>query len=192
MSYSFANFSIHKYGQRFCINDDVSQCELSINPKEYIKKIDGKTLYKGNYYVTNKMLIDILTKAKTPKSKELLKLLNNKSDKKEEKVVSKVIDKDETKSNEKTKLPNNNINIKKIINFVDCGKNVINFNGSQCKYFFYNDLIYFKAKDITTILGYANTDQAIRVYIEDSDKFELTSNELHYIKTQVGNEILFS
>ena len=46
--FSRTNFNIHKYGQKFCLNDIVTQCEISTNPKEYIKKIDDKTLHKGN------------------------------------------------------------------------------------------------------------------------------------------------
>jgi hypothetical protein len=57
--FSRANFNIHKYGQKFCLNDVVTQCEISTNPKEYIKKIDDKTLYKGNYYINRKNLTEI-------------------------------------------------------------------------------------------------------------------------------------
>ena len=79
--FSQANFNIHKYGQKFCLNDVVTQCEISTNSKEYIKKIDDKTLYKGNYYINKKILINLLNKSKATKAKELLELLNNKSTK---------------------------------------------------------------------------------------------------------------
>ena len=79
--FSRANFNIHKYGQKFCLNDVVTQCEISTNPKEYIKKIDDKTLYKGNYYINRKNLTEILKKSKATKAKELLELLKNKSSK---------------------------------------------------------------------------------------------------------------
>ena len=61
--FSQTNFNIHKYGQKFCLNDVfskkpkencsflyvVTQCEISTNPKEYIKKVDDKVLHKGDY-----------------------------------------------------------------------------------------------------------------------------------------------
>jgi len=101
--FSRANFNIHKYGQKFCLNDVVTQCEISTNPKEYIKKIDDKTLHKGNYYINKKNLTELLIKSKAPKAKELLDLLNKdiESDQEEE-------------SNQ-------------IINFVDNGNNTIHF-----------------------------------------------------------------
>ena len=51
MFFSAGDFQIHKYGQKYCLNDVVSQCELSTNPKEYIKKIDDKILHNGNYRI---------------------------------------------------------------------------------------------------------------------------------------------
>ena len=127
----------------------------------------------------------MLNKSKALKAKELLELLNKKSTK--ENI---------TENKEEIITKKNN----KIVNFVDCGKNIINFNSLQCKYFFYNDLIYFKAKDIAELLDYDDTDQAIRKNIEENNKFELSnftpvpqtgvlkSNELQYIKKQIGNE----
>jgi len=183
--FSRANFNIHKYGQKFCLNDVVTQCEISTNPKEYIKKIDDKTLHKGNYYINKKNLTELLIKSKAPKAKELLELLKNKS------LKENIIENDEEINTDTTN---------KIVNFVDCGKNIINFNGLKCKYFFYNDLIYFKAKDVAELLEYDDTDQAIRKNIENKNKFELgnftpvlqkgvlKSNELYFIKSQLGNE----
>jgi prophage antirepressor-like protein len=43
-----------------------------------------------------------------------------------------------------------------------------------------NENIYFKAKDIATILGYVNTEQAIRFNVDDDDKIKL--NELQTAK----------
>lgn len=147
MFFSAADFSIHKYGQRFCLNDVVLQCELSTNPKSYYKDVKDKSLHKGNYYITKTNLIEILTKAKAPKSKILLELLNN--DKEEEIIKQQIVD------------------------FVDSGNNTIHFNGSLIKYFIYNNQIYFKAKEIAKILGYENKSQAIRVNVEPADMFPL-------------------
>jgi hypothetical protein len=118
MFFSAGDFQIHKYGQKYCLNDVVSQCKLSTNPKSYYKDVKDKTLYKGNYYINKKSLIDILTKAKAPKSKELLELLT------QEKVENTVS--------------------KPIVNFVDNGNNTIHFDNKTIKYFNYNDKVYFK------------------------------------------------
>ena len=144
MFFSASDFQIHKYGQKYCLNDVVSQCKLSTNPKSYYKDVKDKTLYKGNYYINKKSLIDILTKAKAPKSKELLELLT------QEKVENTVS--------------------KPIVNFVDNGNNTIHFDNKTIKYFNYNDKVYFKAKEVAKILNYVDKDQSIRLNVDESDK----------------------
>ena len=90
------------------------------------------------------ILIDILTKSKAPKSKELLDyLVNNKDDE---------------------------ITSEQIINFVDNGKNLIHFNTQSIKYVYVKQQIYFKAKEISNILGYVNTTQSINVNVDSPDK----------------------
>ncbi len=39
---SSQKFNIHMFKKSYCLNDVLSQCEISNNPKEYIKKIDTK------------------------------------------------------------------------------------------------------------------------------------------------------
>ena len=144
MFFSANHFQIHKNGKKYCLNDVVFQCELSTNPNEYIKKIDDKTLHKSNYYINKKTLVEILTKAKAPKSKELLELLKNKND--------------------------INTTYKQVINFVDNGNNTIHFNGEIIKYFNNNNQFYFKAKEVAKILGYSDTKSAIQDHLEESEK----------------------
>ena len=125
-------------------NSNESGCELSTNPKEYIKKIKGKMYYKGNYYLPKNILIDILSKSKSLKAKDLLEnLLNNKDDE---------------------------VTSKEIINFVDNGKNIIHFNFNTIKYVYVEQQVYFKAKDIAVILNYVNTKQAIAHNVDSPDK----------------------
>ena len=72
--FSRANFNIHKYGQKFCLNDVVTQCEISTNPSSYYKDIKEKIKYKKNFYVSKDVLINILTKSKAPKRTIILSL----------------------------------------------------------------------------------------------------------------------
>ncbi len=138
------------FKKSYCLNDVLSQCEISNSPKEYIKKIDGKILHKGNYYVDKPILIDILTKSKAPKSKELLDyLVNNKEDE---------------------------ITSEQIINFVDNGKNLIHFNTQSIKYVYVKQQIYFKAKEIALALGYTETQNAILYHTDSPDK--ITADEI--------------
>jgi len=175
--FSRANFNIHKYGQKFCLNDVVTQCEISTNPKEYIKKIDDKTLHKGNYYINKKNLTELLIKSKAPKAKELLDLLNKdiESDQEEE-------------SNQ-------------IINFVDNGNNTIHFNNNIVKYVYVKQQVYFKAKEIAKTLGYTDTKSAIIDHVDSPDKITVgqiigggvlpplyKTNELLKIDQLLGNE----
>ena len=140
--FSRANFNIHKYGQKFCLNDVVTQCEISTNPSSYYKDIKEKIKYKKNFYVSKDVLINILTKSKAPKAKELLELLTN--DKEDE-------------SNQ-------------IINFVDNGNNTIHFNNNIVKYVYVKQQIYFKAKAIALTLGYTDTKSAIIDHVDYPDK----------------------
>lgn len=174
--FSRANFNIHKYGQKFCLNDVVTQCEISTNPKEYIKKIDDKTLHKSNYYINKKNLTELLIKSKAPKAKELLDLLN------------KDIESDQEESNQ-------------IINFVDNGNNTIHFNNNIVKYVYVKQQVYFKAKEIAKTLGYTDTKSAIIDHVDSPDKITVgqiigggvspplyKTNELLKIEQLLGNE----
>jgi len=183
-------FNISKYGQKYCLNDVVEQCEISINPKEYIHSVTPKITHNGNHYITRLKLIDILEKSKAIKCKELLKLI---------KPIKQI-----TAKNEVSNISDNNtqITITNPINFIDSGKNIIYFNGSQVKYFYLKEQIYFKAKDIAIILGYNNSKDAIIKNIESSDKNSIKdilegvvssdpynkSNECIKLESLLGNE----
>ncbi len=140
--FSQANFNIHKYGQKFCLNDVVTQCEISTNPSSYYKDIKDKMKYKKNFYITKDVLINILTKSKAPKTKELLKLLTN--------------DKEDDSN--------------QIINFVDNGNNTIHFNTNIVKYVYVKQQVYFKAKEIAKTLGYTDTQHSILDHVDSPDK----------------------
>ncbi len=196
MSFSVQNFNIHKYGQKFCLDDVVSQCNLSINPKEYIHKVTPKTLFNGNYYVTKTKLISILEKAKAIESKKLLELIKNNKDVKSTDLTNSIEHSETNQPNKSTHLT-----VKKPINFVDSGKNVIYFNGNQIKYFYFKQQIYFKAKDVANILEYVNSKQSIFNHIDNNDKITikaiwgglnfslpLKSNEYIKINSLFGNE----
>ena len=62
-------------------------------------------------------------------------------------------------------------NEQNVIQSIDITNNLLQFNNKPIKYFYYNDNIYFKAKDIALILEYKDTDQAIRKNVDENDKF---------------------
>ena len=55
--------------------------------------------------------------------------------------------------------------------FIYFKKNLIKFEDKLIKYFNYKDQVYFKAKDITKLLDYSNTNAAIINNVYDIDKF---------------------
>jgi hypothetical protein len=55
----------------------------------------------------------------------------------------------------------------------DLNKNFLTFNDKPIKYFYYNDQVYFKGKDIATILEYENTKQAIRINVNFDDRIKI-------------------
>jgi prophage antirepressor-like protein len=173
MSFSVQNFNIHKYGQKFCLDDVVSQCNLSINPKEYIHKVTPKTLFNGNYYVTKTKLISILEKAKAIESKKLLELIKNNKDVKSTDLTDSIEQSETNQPNKNKSTQSTQLTVKKPINFVDSGKNVIYFNSNQVKYFYLKEQIYFKAKDVANILAYANSKDAIMNNVESFDKISI-------------------
>ena len=95
-----------------------------------------------------------------------------------------------TKIHSKTLQINNTSNNDIVINnkiiksndnnfFVDLNKNFMTFNDKPIKFFYYNDQVYFKAKDITKVLEYKNTNDVIidnidiEYNIDNEDKFEI-------------------
>uniref|UniRef100_A0A6C0EC62 Bro-N domain-containing protein n=1 Tax=viral metagenome TaxID=1070528 RepID=A0A6C0EC62_9ZZZZ len=154
-------FNIHIYNDAFCLDDIITQCDLSKNHSEYIKKIKYKILHNKQYYLTKINTIDLLERAKASKSKLLLPLI--KEYKSDEIIVS---------ANENQVAINNNSNI---INFVDNGSNTIIYNNKQIKYFYFNDNVYFKGKDVALMLDYSDTVDAINTHVEELDQFAIKS-----------------
>ncbi len=150
--FSRANFNIHKYGQKFCLNDIVTQCEISTNPSSYYKDIKEKIKYKKNFYIRKDVLINILTKSKAVKAKELLDLLNKDAESDQENTSNQ------------------------IINFVDNGNNTIHFNNNIVKYVYVKQQVYFKAKEVAKTLGYTDTQHSILDHVDSPDK--ITANEI--------------
>lgn len=74
---STSQFKIHMYDNHYCLNDIVIQCDISTNPKEYIGSISNKIIYNSQSYVSKDKLVNLLSKAKATKSRELLKYLRN-------------------------------------------------------------------------------------------------------------------
>uniref|UniRef100_A0A6C0ECL2 Bro-N domain-containing protein n=1 Tax=viral metagenome TaxID=1070528 RepID=A0A6C0ECL2_9ZZZZ len=55
----------------------------------------------------------------------------------------------------------------------DLNKNFLTFHNKPIKYFYYNDQVYFKGKDIAKILEYEDTKQAIRYNVNIDDRIKI-------------------
>jgi hypothetical protein len=55
----------------------------------------------------------------------------------------------------------------------DFNKNFLTFHDKPIKYFYHNDQVYFKGKDIAKILEYENTKQAIKINVIVDDKIKI-------------------
>ena len=86
------NIEIHKEGELFCLNDIAAKLINSKNVKEFVKKIDGKKLINGNYYVSYEIMKNLLSKSKSIKARQYLEYINKDEDKDENKEIE--IDKD--------------------------------------------------------------------------------------------------
>ena len=151
---SNSEFKIHTYNDKYCLNDVVIQCDMAKTPKYYINKVRPKEVINSQHYITKEKLLEILNSTKSIKGKELLKYINE--------------------NNNKLQLVElENINTPKKVNFLDVGSNIIHFNNNIIKYFYHNQDIYFKAKDIAEILGYSDFSQSIRKHIDNNDKINV-------------------
>jgi prophage antirepressor-like protein/transposase len=155
---SNSEFKIHKYNDKYCLNDVVMQCEISKSPKEYYPSVKDKIIYNSQYYIDKDNLFDLLSKVKAAKSKILLQYLQN-----------------DNTSIDKLEIVNLSKKDNELINFVDSGKNNIFFNNKVIKYFNYKSKIYFKAKDVAEVLNYNNTKQTIIQNIDDEDKININN-----------------
>ena len=155
---SNSEFKIHKYNDKYCLNDVVTQCDMSKTPKEYYPSVKDKVLYKSQYYIEKDNLFDLLSKAKAQKSKKLLQYLQ-----------------DDKTTKDKLEIVNLDKKDNELINFVDSDKNNIFFNNKVIKYFNYQNKLYFKAKDLAEVLEYNDTTQSIRKNIDDEDKININN-----------------
>jgi very-short-patch-repair endonuclease len=114
-------FNIQLYNNAYCLNDIITQCELSKNIFEYIKKVKNKFLYNEKYYLNKTDTINLLEKTKALKSKILLSYIKD-------------------------------------------------LNDIKLKYFYYNNIIYFKGRDIGKMLDYKDPCNAISLHVDDIDK----------------------
>jgi prophage antirepressor-like protein len=150
---------IRRYKLKYCLNDVVTECLLSKNPKEYIKKIEPKILHNNEYYVTKETLINMLGRAKAVKSKNLLTEL-------ECKTQNKTI-----KNNIKEEHLIESTCARILENKIDFSNNLLQFNNNSIKYFYHNDNIYLKAKDVALMLGYIDSNDAIQKHVNKKNKF---------------------
>uniref|UniRef100_A0A6C0EEM0 C2H2-type domain-containing protein n=1 Tax=viral metagenome TaxID=1070528 RepID=A0A6C0EEM0_9ZZZZ len=132
--------------------------EIKINPKK-IQKINENKLQSTNNNSTNTIISD---NTKILSYNNINTLISDKH-----KLIS-----DNNTSNIKSK---DNKIIKSDDNKFkfDLDKNFLTFHDKPIKYFYHNDQVYFKAKDIASILQYEDTKQAIRKNVSIDDRIKI-------------------
>lgn len=161
---------IHIENGLYCLNDIAEKLILSKNVKEYIKKIKNKEWIKGNYYISKDDMISILCKSKSNIGQEYLKYITKDS-----------IDIKLLQSNKKVEDKKDNIRHITTIDeqkckiysrkFIDHGSNEIIYNNTRIIFFEYNQVLYFKAKDVCIFLEYVNYSDAINTNVKKHNIF---------------------
>ena len=137
-------YEIRKNNHLFNLEDIVKKIVESKSPATYINKIQDKQRINSHYFVTKIKFIELLSKSKSKKCKEALKMIQD----------GQEIDKPVGNSNQVALMDNK-----------------LTFEGTGFYYFKCdNDSIWFKGKDIASILGYKDKDQSIREHVDDYDK----------------------
>ena len=137
-------YEIRKNNHLFNLEDIVKKIVESKSPATYINKIQDKQRINSHYFVTKIKFIELLSKSKSKKCKEALKMIQD----------GQEIDKPVGTSNQVALMDNK-----------------LTFEGTGFYYFKCdNDSIWFKGKDIASILGYKDKDQSIREHVDDYDK----------------------
>ena len=188
------NIKIHREGELYCLNDIAEKLINSKNVKEFVKKIEGKTLINSNYYISYEAMINLLSKSKSIIAKQYLVFLN--SIKPKSKKVKEIIINDDitikddniknTKENNIKNTKEDNIKttknkhitskeelIKKSTerNFVDFGTNNILYDDKKILFFEFEENIYFKGKDICDLLKYENLSVSLNQHVDKEDIF---------------------
>lgn len=186
------NIEIHREGELYCLNDIAEKLINSKNVKEFVKKIEGKTLINSNYYISYEVMINLLSKSKSITAKQYLVYLN--SIKPKSKKVKEIIINDDitikddniknTKENNIKTTKNKHFTSKEELinksterNFVDFGTNNILYDDKRILFFEFEENIYFKGKDICDLLKYENFTDAIIKHIDKEDIFRFSHME---------------
>ena len=160
---------IYKKEDLFCLNDIANKLIGSSNVKEYMMKIKNKKFMEGNYYIDKNSMLEILKKSKSVKAHQYREYILSNEQKIEEIIVDEKITciyKDNNKHKTSKEEMKDKIDKRQ---FVDFGLNEIIFSDSKILFFEFNDVVYFKAKDICNLLGYLNTNDAITKHIDKED-----------------------
>lgn len=137
-------YEIRKQDHLFNLEDIVKKIVESKSPATYINKIQDKQRINSHYFVTQIKFLELLSKSKSKKCKEALKMIQD----------GQEIDKPVGTSNQVALMDNK-----------------LTFEGTSFYYFKGdNDSIWFKGKDIASILGYKDKDKSIREHVDDYDK----------------------
>ena len=165
---------IHTEDNLFCLNDIAEHLIKSTNIKEFMKKIPNKKSINGNFYITRENMVEILEKSKSVIAHEYLGYINKENTK--NKKLKKYNKETNTKETNNIEDINKHITTKeqlqeKIINrnFVDYGTNEILYGNTKILFFEFNETIYFKGKDICSLLDYGDCKKAIVLHVDKED-----------------------
>jgi len=170
---------IHREGELYCLNDIAEKLINSKNVKEFVKKIEGKTLINSNYYITYDSMINLLSKSKSATAKQYLLYLNSIKPKKKKEIIidDNVTIKDDNSKNKHITTKEELIKKSTERNFVDFGTNNILYDDKKILFFEFEENIYFKGKDICDLLKYENFTDAIIKHIDKEDIFRFSHME---------------
>jgi hypothetical protein len=141
-------YNIHKdKSGLYRLNDIVNNMVKSKNPNNYMDRIKNKKRNKNNnyFYIDKDQFIAILKKSRTTICKEALKIL----------LPDEPVFRENLQS--------------EAITIIDIKNNNFLFEGNKIIVMNVNNEIWFKGKDIATILEYQNTNKAIITHLNKDD-----------------------
>lgn len=158
-------------GTKFCLNDIVQRIIESKSANEYMRKVEPKEKNGNLYYVTKEKFVDVVSKGKSNKCKEVYELINIYAETKSNKYNNDENDNLNNKGNNENILINDAVNNEKIS--ID-NNNFYSFNNKTVGIIKIDDKVWFKAKDVAEILEYKNTRDAIIDHVKEKNKIELS------------------
>lgn len=135
-------YNIKRYNAHLCIADVIQNVLKAKNKSYYIKKIKEENikLFNDEKYVTRNTLIDFLSTCKNEEARIAMEMIRNKK-----------------KATDDQKID------------IDVEAGILKYRDQNIAINNVNNELWFRAKDITSLLGFSNTREAISKYVDDED-----------------------